>query len=401
MRRRCSATRFRRPSTLAAQRAPLRGRLPRAASAPASAAACGRWSSVQRAAPFAARWRRRPSSPRRDRRWWSSTDNSWRTRRPSQQNDTNGRLTTRSTAAHVRVAGCHRHNRYQQESPDARNAAQRRETRAPDVRAEPGVQPCRGGGAHVGHRRQHRHLLGRQRDPAQAGRGAGSRPGRGLHERVATRLRSGGVAGEVRALRAADRSRPGCVGVQHGRHELHGRQLPRAAAVRARLRRFLQAHWRAVAARSQLHGRRGSSRRSARRGHRATALGDPVQRRPEHRRQDDFARRRAVHHRRRARAGRLPRVRSDASGLGALPVRSEHDRPGTLLPGARPIEARRHAAAGERQAAGVGQGFPRQVPDGHRPAGQLRRADDPRRDRPRRRQVVAHGATAAPSASSC
>ena len=61
---------------------------------------------------------------------------------------------------------------------------------------------------------------------------------------------------------------------------------------------------------------------------------------------------------------RLPRVRPDAAGLGSLPVRSEHDRPGTLFPGDGPAQAGVTLQQANGRLQRVGQGFPRQVPDG-------------------------------------
>ena len=191
-----------------------------------------------------------------------------------------------------------------------------------------------------------------------------SRSRRRLHQYVAPRARrTSGFAGQVRPLPPADGCRPGRLRVQHGRHELHRRQLPRAARVRPRLGGLLQADRRAVPARPQLHRRRRPAAGAKGGGHQPQPLGNPLQRRSQHRRQEHLARRRAVHDRRRAEHVRLPRVRRDAAGVDAVPVRSEHGRPGALLPGHGAAEARRDGAAGQRAAAGLGERLSRQVPE--------------------------------------
>ena len=61
------------------------------------------------------------------------------------------------------------------------------------------------------------------------------------------------VAGQVRALPPADRPFRVCVRIPHRRHELHGRQLSRAASIRAGVGDFFRCIRRAYGARPHLH----------------------------------------------------------------------------------------------------------------------------------------------------
>ena len=130
-----------------------------------------------------------------------------------------------------------------------------------------------------------------------------------------------------------------------------GGSVPGAAALRAGVGRLLQAVRRAgrcSAARSRADedraGRAARSRCISRQLWETRFNSDPNIVGKTH-----LARRRAVHDRRRARRLRLPGVRPDAAGLGAVPARSEHDRPGALLPGGGPAEAGRHARSRRRR----------------------------------------------------
>ena len=123
----------------------------------------------------------------------------------------------------------------------------------------------------------------------------------------------------------------------HGHRQLHRRQLPRAAAVGPRLGGVLPAVRRADHPGPHLHAGGGPARRREvvvlSKGLWADAL-QQRSRRSSARRCRLAARPHTDH--RRARRLRLPRLRRPAAaGVGAVPARSEHHRPGPLLSGRR------------------------------------------------------------------
>ena len=166
---------------------------------------------------------------------------------------------------------------------------------------------------------------------------------------------AGGVAGEVHALA---RSRPSVVqdvaAFSTGVVNYTGGSFPeqlRSGSVSAD---FFQLFGAPVVRGRDVHGRGGSCRTGARVAVLSHGLwATPLQQRSRHRRQDDLAQRRAAHHHRRRSATSTSRSSAPRRRSG-LPFQldPEHDRPGALLPGGRPAEARRHARAGAGAAAG-------------------------------------------------
>ena len=110
------------------------------------------------------------------------------------------------------------------------------------------------------------------------------------------------------------RSTPGLV-------NLHGRQLPRAAAVRAGVGRLLPALRRARRARPHVHREEDLPEWPDASSCSATRLWTTRFNATRRRRQDDLAQRRFLRRRRRARRLRFPGVRRAAAGLDAVPAR--------------------------------------------------------------------------------
>ena len=131
----------------------------------------------------------------------------------------------------------------------------------PHVLEEPGVHDRGRGRAGPRDRRQHGHLLGRQRRAAETGAVPAVGSARRLPADVAAGRFQRRVAGQVPVLARADLRREGRRGLPVERRELHRRGPARAAPRRAGLVELLHAVRRADHARPRVHGRRGSTRR--------------------------------------------------------------------------------------------------------------------------------------------
>ena len=145
-------------------------------------------------------------------------------------------------------------------------------------------------------------------------------------------------------------------GLPDERRQLHRRRTARAAPRRAGVVDYFPLFGAPIVRGRAFTARGGSARRRAASALLSYALwtrrfgGDR-----EGHRQDDLAERRSLHHHRHRRPDvRRRRVRRAAGGVDSVPARSEHQRPGALLPGGRPAEDRRHARAGAGAARALG-----------------------------------------------
>ena len=143
-----------------------------------------------------------------------------------------------------------------------------------------------------------------------------------------------------------------------------GGTLPRTAAIGPRVGGLLQADGAPpIIGRTHLPARRRSAERPASRRDLAPPVGNALQRRSEHRRQEHLARRRPLHDRRRPRRRSTSASSARRRRCGRCSSSIRTRRPGALLPGDGPAEAGRDAAAGRRAVAGVGDGLSQEVSD--------------------------------------
>ena len=180
------------------------------------------------------------------------------------------------------------------------------------------------------------------------------------------------VAGEVHALARPDRRARACRrGAQH-RDEPRARRRARGHRCGSNDRGVRRCVPAAARHGPVVHGRGGSAERGLHRRPELQLLDAALGLRSERARQERHVVRQPVHDRRRRRPRvRRSRFRPRARGLGAVPARSEHGGPRSLLSNGRAPQARRLARAGASAADGVGSGFSRPL-HGGRDAGDSR-----------------------------
>ena len=243
----------------------------------------------------------------------------------------------------------------------------------------------RGHHARARHRREHGHLLGRQRHPPAP---PPLRPPRTPPARLADQPGHHGdradLAPELPGLARAESGLrgDGRVGLLHDDQvQPDGRRPARAGAVRALLLQPLPDARRQAGARPHLHGPGGGARRRAGRDDQPRPLAAALRRRPELRRQGRHARRQHLHGRRGA-AERLPLRQLPEGGrrVGAArprPVAAPSLRPLDPLPERhRAAQARRQPRAGAVEHGERRAGARRRVPREPEPRGEGRLAGE-------------------------
>ncbi len=245
---------------------------------------------------------------------------------------------------------------------------------AADVPPEPGVHARRRGRADARYRRQHRHLLRRQRRAAEAVVVPRSRSDRCLHEHVAARIGTGRVAGEVHALPAAVERGPGRLGVHQRDRQLHREAAFRSSCGRAASRRTSSG----CSARRSFEAARLPRTKTVHRGHVSRSSATVCGRRASTAIPPSSAQTISLGGEPYDIIGvvgdiQLRAVRHAAAGLDSVPVRSEHGRPGALLPVGGPVEAGSHAGSGEGAARSLGRRVQSQVPQRAESGQQLQR----------------------------
>ena len=149
------------------------------------------------------------------------------------------------------------------------------------------------------------------------------------------------LAGEVRALAAADHGHPGRDGVPHQRRQLHRRAVPGTVARRRRSAPTTSV----CLGRAWCMGRTFTPEEDRPGGEKVAVLShglwtQAILSGSRHHRQDDLAQRRSIRHHRRHRPGIRHRgVRTGARSLYPVSTRSQHHRSRALLPGGRRIKA--------------------------------------------------------------